>query len=54
MNYIHYNPVKHGYVTKAADWEYSSIHRYIANGTVSKNWGISSELDYVDVFGERL
>ena len=34
MNYIHFNPVKHGYVTRASDWPYSSVHRYIARGMV--------------------
>ena len=28
LDYIHYNPVKHGYVTSPYEWEYSSIHRY--------------------------
>ncbi len=27
INYIHYNPVKHGLVTEALDWRLSSIHR---------------------------
>ena len=27
IEYIHQNPVKHGYVTDAKDWPYSSIHR---------------------------
>lgn len=26
VNYIHNNPVKHGYVANPMDWEYSSIH----------------------------
>jgi putative transposase len=26
-NYIHENPVKHGLVDKATDWQWSSIHR---------------------------
>ena len=26
VDYIHYNPVKHGHVTDAIDWPYSSIH----------------------------
>jgi putative transposase len=29
--YVHLNPVKHGYVTRAADWPYSSIHRDLEN-----------------------
>jgi putative transposase len=32
VDYIHFNPVKHGQVTRAADWPYSSIHRYIEAG----------------------
>jgi putative transposase len=37
--YVHFNPVKHGYVTRAVDWPYSSIHREIAKGNVTGNWG---------------
>ncbi len=29
INYIHYNPVKHGLVRKSADWPWSSIHHYL-------------------------
>lgn len=29
VGYIHYNPVKHGYVKSLVEWPYSSIHRYI-------------------------
>jgi putative transposase len=28
FNYIHYNPVKHGYVTEPEDWRFSSYHSY--------------------------
>lgn len=28
FNYIHYNPIKHGYVTKMSDYPFSSIHHY--------------------------
>lgn len=28
MDYIHWNPVKHGYVADPADWPHSSWHRY--------------------------
>ena len=30
LNYIHYNPVKHGWVTSPYDWQESSIHWYKA------------------------
>ena len=39
VDYIHYNPVKHGYVNRASDWQYSSIHRFIANKILDQNWG---------------
>ena len=36
FNYIHYNPVKHGYVSKPGDWEYSSIHYFFEKK--GENW----------------
>ena len=39
VDYIHFNPVKHGYAQRAADWPYSSIHRYIASGVLTQDWG---------------
>ncbi|MFJ7567874.1 REP-associated tyrosine transposase [Herminiimonas sp. NPDC097707] len=41
--YIHFNPVKHGYVAKAADWLYSSIHREIVKGNMTGSWGYVDE-----------
>ncbi|HEV2613640.1 MAG TPA: transposase [Gammaproteobacteria bacterium] len=29
VNYIHYNPVKHGYVKSVVDWPYSSFHSFV-------------------------
>ena len=29
LDYIHYNPVKHGYVANVVDWPYSTFHRYV-------------------------
>lgn len=39
VDYIHINPVKHGYVKLASEWPYSTLHRYIRNGWSSRNWG---------------
>jgi putative transposase len=39
VDYIHYNPVKHGLVEKATDWPYSTIHRYIERGLLNHDWG---------------
>lgn len=38
VNYIHYNPVKHGYVEYPQQWKYSSIHQWIKDGRIPKNW----------------
>lgn len=29
LNYIHHNPVKHGYVEKQTEWVYSSVHGFL-------------------------
>jgi putative transposase len=39
IDYIHYNPVKHGWVSRPTDWAYSSLHRYIAHGLLPADWG---------------
>ena len=45
VDYIHYNPVKHGLVTRVADWPFSSFHRYVARGILPANWaGDASEI----------
>ncbi len=53
VNYIHYNPVKHGYVEQASAWKYSSIHRYIEAGALEQDWGGGRSLPESDGFGER-
>jgi putative transposase len=37
--YIHFNPVKHGYVSRVCDWPHSSFHRYVAQGWLPSDWG---------------
>ena len=39
VDYIHYNPVKHGCVRRAMDWEFSTFHRYVRAGWIPENWG---------------
>ncbi|STX28479.1 Transposase and inactivated derivatives [Legionella beliardensis] len=39
VNYIHYNPIKHGLVKSLHHWPYSSFHHYVKKGIISKNWG---------------
>lgn len=39
FDYIHFNPVKHGYVMCVGDWEWSSFHRYVKLGVYETDWG---------------
>jgi len=45
VDYIHFNPVKHGYVRQVADWPYSSFHRYVRLGLCSSDWAGGVETD---------
>ena len=38
VDYIHFNPVKHGYVAAVRDWPYSSFHRDVRLGTLPPDW----------------
>lgn len=51
VDYVHINPVKHGYVKRAVDWPYSSIHREIARGSLNGDWGCSNN-DETGTWGE--
>ncbi|MDX1252236.1 MAG: transposase [Gammaproteobacteria bacterium] len=51
IDYIHYNPVKHGHVSCAADWPYSSFHRFVQRGVYPLGWGMADEINH-GRFGE--
>jgi putative transposase len=38
-DYIHYNPVKHGYVRRPMDWPWSSFGRFVRLGHYPEDWG---------------
>lgn len=38
-DYIHFNPVKHGYVRAACDWPHSTFRQYADTGTYPMDWG---------------
>jgi putative transposase len=42
LEYIHYNPVKHGLVDSPVDWPYSSFHRWVERGVYPAGWGRKS------------
>ena len=38
VDYIHWNPVKHGWVSRVRDWPHSSFHGYVRRGIVPVDW----------------
>jgi putative transposase len=45
---VRINPVKHGYVQRAVDWQFSSFHRTVKLGILPVDWaGVANdELDF--------
>lgn len=44
VEYIHYNPVKHGLAAAPKDWEYSSFHGYVKAGVYDETWGAGTKI----------
>lgn len=40
IDYVHWNPVKHGHVRHVSDWPYSSFHRYVGDGVLASDWAM--------------
>ncbi len=50
MDYLHYNPVKHGYAAQVKDWRYSSFHTLVKAQVYPEGWaGCVTDLEV----GER-
>ena len=43
FDYIHYNPVKHGYVQRPRDWPWSSFNKWVQQGHYSIDWASGIE-----------
>jgi len=53
MDYLHWNPVKHGYVKTPLDWPYSTFHRLVAQEIYPSDWGGGGADEHsMDNFGE--
>jgi len=53
VDYIHYNPVKHGYVGRAYDWSYSSFRQFVNKGILSENWGVGEKIVIPESIGNE-
>jgi putative transposase len=39
VDYVHWNPVKHGLVRSVGEYPWSSFHRFVRAGEYDKDWG---------------
>ncbi len=49
LEYIHFNPVKHGWAKRVRDWPYSTFHRFVRQGVYPLDWagvGLDTEGEY--------
>ena len=51
IEYIHYNPVKHGLAKAPAGWKYSSFYRFVNNGIYDQSWGTGVKVEFDDNIG---
>jgi len=54
INYIHYNPLKHGLVESLEDWPWSTYHRFVKDGFYGEDIVLKSvqKISETDDFGE--
>lgn len=47
LDYIHWNPVKHGYASRAVDYPYSTFQKYVRLGEYDRLWGTGVTVEEV-------
>ena len=47
LDYIHWNPVKHGYIENVRDWKYSSFHKFVNQKLYDINWGSTNDTKHI-------
>ena len=52
VDYIHYNPVKHGLADRPIDWKYSSFDKWIERGDYPPDWG-TDPVDFDEAVGSE-
>jgi len=53
IDYIHYNPVKHGLVNAPLAWKHSSFHRYVHQEIYHLQWGANEEIAFPSHIGNE-
>ncbi len=52
IDYIHFNPVKHGLLNDPFEYKYSSLMEYFSKGHYSRDWGVIDKPDLKGEYGE--
>src|SRR5690606_36031905 len=52
LDYIHYNPVKHGLAASALAWKHSSFRQYVRDGYYNDDWGRKDVPQFGGEYGE--
>lgn len=52
LDYIHYNPVKHGFSKNPKEWKYSSFQKFVKNNLYNVNWG--NDIDIKNILDMNL
>ena len=47
LDYIHYNPVKHGLTQNVKNWEFSSFHKFVKMNNYDGNWGSHQDIEKI-------
>lgn len=47
LDYIHYNPVRHGLAAAPKDWPYSTFMKYVRLGEYAADWGFTEPVTLV-------
>ena len=53
VEYIHYNPVRHGLVHAPRDWKYTSFHRYVKAGKYHPGWRAKDTIEFTGITGNE-
>ena len=54
VDYVHYNPVKHGLVLRVRDWPWSSFARFVDLGEYPPDWGQRIRIEHDrPIFGDE-
>jgi len=52
LDYVHFNPVKHGHARCPREWPFSSFHRWVRRGVYEANWACGGESPRFDGLDE--